>query len=152
MPKPDGEIPIEQEERLREVALWMFVNGEAIHDTRPWVITNEKEIWFTRKKDSKTVYAFVNEKQPWKFGEWKDLVLQSVQATDQTDVSVLGQNDKVLEYKPAVRPKTTWKQEPDGLHIRAMRAQRLEDLRQWPNPVVLKITHARATMLPHGTR
>jgi alpha-L-fucosidase len=25
-PKPDGELPIEQEERLREVALWMQVN------------------------------------------------------------------------------------------------------------------------------
>jgi len=30
-PKPDGELPIEQEERLREVALWMFVNGDAIY-------------------------------------------------------------------------------------------------------------------------
>ncbi|MGC4051737.1 MAG: alpha-L-fucosidase [Paludibaculum sp.] len=27
-PKPDGELPIEQEERLREVALWMQVNQE----------------------------------------------------------------------------------------------------------------------------
>ncbi len=26
-PKPDGEIPIEQESRLREIALWNFVNG-----------------------------------------------------------------------------------------------------------------------------
>lgn len=40
-------------------------------------------------------------------------------------------------------PKTTWNQQRDGLHIRAMRAQRLDDLRQWPNPVVLKITHAQ---------
>jgi alpha-L-fucosidase len=49
-PKPDGELPIEQEERLREVALWMFVNQEAIYGVRPWVVTNEKDIWFTRKK------------------------------------------------------------------------------------------------------
>jgi len=141
-PKPDGELPIEQEERLRELALWMFVNGEAIHDARPWVVTNEKDIWYTKRKDADTVYAFVKEKERWKVGEWKELVLQSVKATDQTKVNVLGQNDKVLEYKATVRPKTTWKQEPDGLHIRAMRAQRLDDLRQWPNPVVLKITHA----------
>jgi alpha-L-fucosidase len=157
-PKPDGELPIEQEERLREVALWMFVNGEAIHDARPWIVTNEKDIWFTKRKDADTVYAFIKEKQRWKYGEWKELVLLSVKATDQTKVSVLGQNDKVLEYKAAVRPKTTWSQQPDGLHIRAMRAQRLDDLRQWPNPVVLKITHALpatrdgAILLPHGSK
>ena len=147
-PKPDGELPIEQEERLREVALWMFVNGEAIHDVRPWVLANEKDIWFTKRKDADTVYAFVKEQERWKVGEWKDLVLQSVKATDQTKVSVLGQNDKVLEYKATVTPKTTWKQEPNGLHIHAMRAQRLDDLRQWPNPVVLKITHAQPALLP----
>ena len=111
-PKPDGELPIEQEERLREVALWMFVNGEAIHDARPWIITNEKDIWFTKRKDADTIYAFVKEQERWKHGEWKDLVLRSVKATDQTKVSVLGQNDKVLEYKPDITPKTTWKQEP----------------------------------------
>ncbi|RYG02340.1 MAG: alpha-L-fucosidase, partial [Chitinophagaceae bacterium] len=30
-PKPDGEIQIEQQDRLREVALWNFVNREAIY-------------------------------------------------------------------------------------------------------------------------
>ena len=34
-PKPDGELPIEQEERLREVALWMQVNQECIYNVRP---------------------------------------------------------------------------------------------------------------------
>jgi len=65
-------------------------------------------------------------------------------------VSILSQNDKVLEYKAGVVPRTTWKQEADGLHIRAMRAQRLDDLRQWSNPVVLKITHAQPALLPPG--
>ena len=58
-PKPDGEIPIEQESRLREIALWNFVNGEALKGVRPWVITNEKDVWFTSRKDSNTVYAFL---------------------------------------------------------------------------------------------
>ena len=38
-PKPDGQLPIEQESRLREVALWHAVNGEAIHNTRPWIVS-----------------------------------------------------------------------------------------------------------------
>lgn len=147
-PKPDGELPIEQEERLREVALWMFINGEAIHAVRPWVVTNEGSYWFTKKKDEETVYVMVKEKERWKYGEWKDIVLRSVRATEATKVSVLGQNDKVLEYRPEVIPQTTWKQESDGLHIRAMRAQRIYNDRKWPNPVTLKITHVQPALTP----
>jgi alpha-L-fucosidase len=142
-PKPDGDLPIEQEERLREIALWMFVNHESIYSVRPWVVTHENDIWFTKKKSEDTVFAFVPGKEGWKFGEWKEVVLRSVHATDKTQVSVLGQNDKVLEYQPQIVPKTTWKQDANGLHIRAMRAQRLVDNREWPNPVVLKITNVR---------
>ena len=51
-PMPDGRIPIEQESRLREAALWMAVNNKAIYNTRPWTVTNEENIWFTKSKDS----------------------------------------------------------------------------------------------------
>jgi alpha-L-fucosidase len=140
-PKPDGELPIEQEERLREIALWMFVNGEAIYGVRPWAVPNEKNIWFTKQKDTNTVYTFITHKDFWKLGEARDFVLTSVRATEQTEISVLGQNDRVLEYQPTV-PKTTWKQEADGLHVHVTHAQRLRDYRQWLHPVVLKITYA----------
>jgi len=146
-PKPDGELAIEQEERLREVALWMFVNGEAIYGVRPWVITNEKDLWFTKKKDEDTIYVVVKEKEPWKRGTWKEIVLRSVKTSAASQVSVLGQNDKILEYKDVV-PKTTWKQEADGLHVRAMQAQRLQDNSKWPNPVVLKITGVKPALTP----
>jgi len=33
-PKPNGDLPIEEEERLREIALWMFVNSESIYSVR----------------------------------------------------------------------------------------------------------------------
>jgi len=142
-PKPDGDLPIEQEERLREIALWMFVNHESIYSVRPWVVTNENDIWFTKKKNEDTVFALVRGKERWKYGEWKEMVLRSVRATDKTQVRVLGQNDEVLEYQPKIVPKTTWKQEADGLHIRAMHAQRLADNREWPDPIVLEITSVR---------
>jgi alpha-L-fucosidase len=146
-PKPDGELPIEQEGRLREIALWMWVNGEAIYAVRPWVVTNEGDYWFTKKKDEDTVYVFVKGKERWKYGEWKDIQLRSVAATASTQVSVLGQSDQVLEYSTVV-PKTTFAQNAQGLHIRAMPAQRLYNDRKWPNPIVLKVTHARAAMKP----
>jgi alpha-L-fucosidase len=151
-PKPDGELPIEQEERLREIALWMFVNHESIYATRPWVLTNEGEIWFTKRKDENTVYAFIKQTPHlWTLGEWRDIVLKSVRATEKTEASVLGQNDKVLEYKPDVAPKTTWKQEADGLHVRVMRAQRLYNDRKWPNPVVVKLTNVTPALRPPRT-
>jgi alpha-L-fucosidase len=140
-PKPDGELPIEQEARLREIALWMFVNGEAIYGVRPWVTTNEGNIWFTRKKGENTVYAFVTGPR-WPLGEWRELTLRSVRATAATQVSILSQSDEVLEYHPEITPKMTWRQDEKGLSIRAMRSQRLYNDRTWPNPVVLKITHA----------
>ncbi|HLJ17116.1 MAG TPA: alpha-L-fucosidase [Bryobacteraceae bacterium] len=142
-PKPDGELPIEQEERLREMALWMFVNGEAIHGVRPWAVTHEQDIWFTKKKHENTLYAIVTGKERWKRGEWKDIILHSVQATPATTIGVLGQNDRTLEYQPNIIPKTTFQQEADGLHIHAMHAQRLQDNSEWPNPIVLKLTHVK---------
>jgi len=104
-PKPDGELPIEQEDRLREIALWMFVNSECIHGVRPWIITNEGETWFTKKKDANTVYAILKTKEPWKFGTWKEIVLKSVQATAATEVSVLCQNDKSWSINWMLSPR-----------------------------------------------
>ena len=147
-PKPNGELPIEEEERLREIALWMFVNSDAIYGVRPWVITNEGDIWFTKKKDGQALYAMVESDKPWPRATWKEFVLHSVRATPKTEVSVLGQNDQVVEYHPEIKPTSTWHQEKDGLHVRVMQTQRLQDNFQWPNPAVVKITNAEPALTP----
>jgi alpha-L-fucosidase len=141
-PRPDGQIPIEQESLLREIALWNFVNGEAIKNVRPWITTNEDNIWFTKSAKSNVVYAFLTRMSPWTFGEAKTVTLHSVKATAATQISVLGQSDEIVEYHPQTNPKTTWKQDESGLHITAYRAQRLYTNRAWPNPLVLKIVNA----------
>lgn len=149
-PKPDGELPIEQEERLREIGLWMFINGECIYGVRPWNITNEKDVWFTRTKNSTatdaTLYAIVD--RPWKRGQFADIILRSVRATAETEISVLGQNSKLLEYAPDADPTPKFSQEADGLHIHAMRTQRLQDSTVWPNPAVIKLTHVQQAFTP----
>jgi alpha-L-fucosidase len=147
-PKPNGELPIEEEERLREIALWMFVNSDAIYSVRPWIITNEGDIWFTKKKDSSALYAIVESDKPWPRATWKDFVLHSVRATAKTEVSVLGQNDKVVEYHPEINPRSTFHQEQDGLHIRVMATQRLQDDFRWPNPAVIKLTNIEPAFTP----
>ena len=146
-PKPNGELPIEQEERLREMALWMFINSEAIYEVRPWVVTNEGDVWFTKRKGENTVYAIVAGGD-WPWGEKKTFSLKSVGATGQTKVSILGQSDQVLEYRPEVEPKTTWRSDGQGIAITAYRAQRIYNDRRWPNPVVLKIANAEVGMEP----
>ena len=90
-PKPNGQWPIEQEERVRELGLWSFVNHEAIYDVEPWTVTNEDNIWFTKRRGENTVYAIVT-KPNWKWGTRKEITLQSVKAGPNTTVSVLGQD------------------------------------------------------------
>ena len=99
-PKPDGELPIEQEERLREVALWMFINSECIYGVRPWVVTNEKDYWFTKKKNEDTLYVIVKEKDRWKYGEWKEIVLHSVRATEQTKPACSARTTRCWNIRP----------------------------------------------------
>jgi alpha-L-fucosidase len=147
-PKPDGELAIEQEERLREIALWNFAFGESIEGVRPWVVTNEGDVWFTRKKNEDTVYAFITKAGDWLLGDSRTITLRSVRATDRTRVTVLSQTGKVLEYRPDVDPRPRWKQDATALQITVTMAQRLYNDRRWPNPVVIKITGAEAGLRP----
>ncbi len=140
-PHPDGDIPFEQERLLRELGLWTFVNHEAVYNVRPWHVTNEDNIWFTKAKDKDTVYAIVTGR-PWEYGKLNTVTLKSVRATPGTEIEILGQSGTVLEYKPGINPSATWKQDERGLRITAMRAQRLYNDRKWPNPAVLRITRA----------
>ena len=146
-PRPDGEISQAEEARLRDIALWSFVNGEALDSVRPWIITNEGDVWYTRHKSNGTVYAFVT-RNPWKLGERRELTLRSVRASSRTAVSIVGQSDQVLEYRPDVAPKSEWRQAADGLVVSVMTAQRMYDDRRWDKPVVLRITNAEPALVP----
>lgn len=141
-PKPNGEIPIEQESRLREVALWRAVNHEAIYQTRPWVVSNEDDIWFTRSKaNPSTVFAILTREKDWKRGSRREFLLQSVKSTDETKISVLGHGGKFAEYKPDLDVTPRFSQAADSLKISVCRAQRLYNNSKWHNPVVVKLTH-----------
>ncbi|MBN1417639.1 MAG: alpha-L-fucosidase [Planctomycetes bacterium] len=146
-PRPDGAIPIEQEERLREIALWDFIDGEAVRGVEPWAITNEETIWFTKRRGEDTLYAIVT-RPDWPFGVRRTITLRSVKVAPTSRIEILGQNGRVLEYRPQVDPGARWTQDDDGLHISAMRAQRIYNDHKWPNPVVIKITQAKPALVP----
>ena len=141
-PKPNGEIQIEQEALLRELALWNLVNQKAIHGIRPWEITKEGDIWFTKAKDENTVYAFVQAGEAWKYGTRKEFVFKTLQGSDKTQVSILGYGSELVEYKEGFDAKVYVSNTLIGLVISAVNGHRLYTNNKWPNPVVLKIENA----------
>jgi alpha-L-fucosidase len=147
-PHPDGYIAYEEETRLRELAAWNFINYEAIQSVRPWIVPREENIWFTASKDRKTVYAIITGITDWNRGSRKEFVLRSVKVTPGTKMSVLGQNDKVVEYRPEVDAGSKYVQKDDGLHISVVRAQRIYNNHRWPNPVVIKLENVLPALEP----
>lgn len=147
-PKPDGTLPDEQEARLREMAAWHFINREAVHDVRPWIITNEGNLWLVKSKDKPDVYAFITGMPEWPRGERREFVLRSLKSTNKTTASVLGQSDELVEYNPEVDASTRWRQEDDGLYISCVRAQRIYNNHKWHNPIVLKISDVAPALDP----
>lgn len=147
-PKPNGEIPIEQEERFRELALWMFVNDEAIHDVRPCVVAGSKDAaYYTQSKDGKYTYAIITkftEPAPdpnnriWGRGSRKEFVLPDLVANEHTKVTILGQDHRQERYQDRIDLSIDFKNTDEGLSMNVPRQQRLYNWRNWPNAIVLR--------------
>ncbi len=147
-----GNLNEAQQGRLMEIGAWSFVNAEAIQDVRPWVVSNEGDIWLTKHKDSNTLYAYLTGLTDWRRGERKSFVLQSARATGDTRISVLGQSGNVVEYMPRVDGKAHVRQSGDSLCFSVVRAQRLYNNHHWPNPVVIKLEHVESALIPANFR
>jgi alpha-L-fucosidase len=139
-PKPNGEIQIEQEALLRELALWNFVNEESVHAVRPFSIIKEGPVWFARSaKDSNTVYAFVPGGNQWPYGDRKELVFRQIKPSNATHVSILGYDSQLLEYKEGFDASLRFQDTNAGFLISAVNGHRLYTNNKWPNPVVIKM-------------
>lgn len=147
-PKPNGEMAGEQEDRLREMAAWYFINKEAVDSARPWAITNERANWFTSTNNNKTVYAFVTDAAEWKEGDRKSFTFHSIKANAETKISVLGQNSLIQEYKPGKDVSCQFTQTDTGLVVSVVKAQRIYDDHKWPNAVVIKIENVTPAINP----
>lgn len=143
--RPDGRLPAEEEQSLREMAAWSFVNSEAIENIRPWIIHQEAEYWLARKRESTDVFVYLSPKMGWPLGEEKSLILRSVRTTKDSELSILGQAQQI----PGIaKPSVSFQQEGDQLQISCTRWHQLYDNGQWPHPIVLKITRAEPTLTP----
>lgn len=144
-PKQNGEIQIEQESLLQEVALWNFANGEAIQQVKPLPVVREENIWYTQSNDEKYIYAIVHRRdaEDWKYGSRRNLVLTHIEGDANTKVSVLGFKSELVEYREGLDAGIYTSPTPIGLVVSAVNGQRFYTNNQWPNAVVLKIENAR---------
>jgi alpha-L-fucosidase len=117
-PRPDGRIAAPDEDLLRELGLWMMLNGEAIKGVRPWSVTNEGDVWLTSRRSEQTVYAFVNLEyglEGIKAPAGCRITLKSVKTTPETQISVLSQAGGC-----------TWTEDEKGLHIEVLRVHTVQ--------------------------
>jgi alpha-L-fucosidase len=127
-PKPDGTLPEDQVETLLGIGEWLKMNGEAIYNTRPWVIAGEgptrlaedghfnenweaiyteKDIRFTRSKDNNTLYVTVLDKPTQgKVSVTQLATIYPYLDRDIKQVSLLGSKDEI-----------PWKRDQEGLHL-----------------------------------
>lgn len=147
-PDKKGQLCEEQEGALNELSLWMFINKEAFENTIPCEITNESNIWFLKKKDGSAVYAFITEKG-WTHGERKTFNLHTIKANAESGISVLGQNNQVLEYHSNIDPTPTITNTKEGIEISVIRTHRIYNDRKWPNPIVVKLENVKITNPSH---
>jgi alpha-L-fucosidase len=117
-PRPDGRIAPADEDLLRDLGLWMMLYGESVRGVRPWVITNEDDVWFTQKSAEGTVYALAGLDQ-----NTRTLLLRSVATTPETKVTLLGQEGEL-----------PWEQTPAGLKVSVTRKQTIRLVKAPPLP------------------
>ena len=122
-PKPGGEIPEVQVDRIKGVGAWLATNGDAIYGTRPWTRAEGRtaegsDVRFTCKPGSLFAILMGAPRGP-------ETTIQGLKATDGTQVELMG-HDEPLE----------WTQSSGNVTVR------LE--RQWPDSpaVALKMTPA----------
>lgn len=85
---PDGSWPREAHNRLKGIARWMDVNGEAIYETRSFNPHQEGNVYYTRKKDGSVYAIYVADEDENTPPAW--IQLTALQPSTNAKVTLLG--------------------------------------------------------------
>jgi len=145
-PDADGMIPLEQEGIMNELSLWMFINKEVFEGTIPCDEYRDGDLCLLQSRDGKYTYAVYldPDQKIWPYGARKEFVLRNYRMNEQSKISVLGHAGKVLEYAVNEDAAPRMENSEEGLKLDIMRAQRIYNDRQWPNPIVFKLESIEA--------
>jgi alpha-L-fucosidase len=104
-PKPGGEIPEVQVDRIKGVGAWLAVNGDAIYGTRPWQRAEGRtvdgvDVRFTGKPG--TLFAILMDTP-----QGLEITIESLRAAEEMRLELLGHDEPL-----------GWEQSGSGLTIR----------------------------------
>ena len=108
-PSPQGELPAEALQRMKEIGAWMKVNGEAIYGTRPVAPYKSENICFTRGKGGEVYAIYLAGKDEKTLPT--QVKVKGIQASAGTKVHLLGS-----------RTSLKWHNDEEGLVITLPRA------------------------------
>jgi alpha-L-fucosidase len=164
-PKPDGSLDPEQEAITRALGMWLFANGEAIYDTRPYHIAREGDVFYTHAPQLNTVYAHLTNIDWPSLPHWTDPEevsaidpatqldgdglykararrlqwrLKGVRAGSKTLCTLLAQRTDTVMPK-AITESVVWQQQGDNLIITAWHCHRQYNDWFYDLPVVVAI-------------
>jgi alpha-L-fucosidase len=104
-----GAMPDYIKDRLVDIGKWLKINGEAIYETKPWLVSHEGEnLRFTQSKDGKIVYAICND-----FSKI-NLEMESVFLNGNSSVHILG-TDKKLNWNQDLDSKKLTVEIPEDI-------------------------------------
>ncbi|MCR4680191.1 MAG: alpha-L-fucosidase [Bacteroidales bacterium] len=95
-PTPEGVIEPAVVERLEQIGQWLQANGSAIYGTRPVLIYNEGNVWFTVSKDKTVRYAIVTVDADHPIGS--TVTWRTNLPSKRTEIKLLSTGEK-LKYK-----------------------------------------------------
>ncbi|WKZ61350.1 MAG: alpha-L-fucosidase [Cyclobacteriaceae bacterium] len=121
-PDGSGKLSEIQKNRLKELGLWLKINGEGIYSTRPWIRQQDGDLFFTSSKEGKYVYAHLTS---WP-GE--KLTINGITPSSDSKITMLGFDDSLV-----------WNQSEAGVVITLPETLQVESNRPTKYAWVIKV-------------